>query len=157
VTVCTKEREKLFVPRVDPRFDEHGVNKKYILNEDVAAGLVPAHSITNIVQSVLVDELPERFNVDVDFYVFMSDHLHVILSMGDHKGRSYTLGHVIGAFKSISTRELWKLGFKGTLFQPNYYEHVIRNEKSLDKIRRYILNNPIVEYQEISWKVFDPE
>ena len=31
------------------------------------------------------------------------------------------------------------------LWQPNYYEHVIRNEKSLNKIYEYIRNNPDVE------------
>ncbi len=28
------------------------------------------------------------------------------------------------------------------LWQRNYYEHVIRNEESLNKIREYIVNNP---------------
>ena len=28
------------------------------------------------------------------------------------------------------------------MWQRNYYEHIIRNENSLDKIRDYIVNNP---------------
>jgi len=31
------------------------------------------------------------------------------------------------------------------IWQPNYYEHIIRNEKALLKIREYIENNPLVE------------
>ena len=31
------------------------------------------------------------------------------------------------------------------VWQRNYYEHVIRNEKALEKIREYIINNPEVE------------
>ena len=29
------------------------------------------------------------------------------------------------------------------IWQPNYYEHIIRNEKSLYEIRNYIQNNPL--------------
>ena len=31
----------------------------------------------------------------------------------------------------------------GTLWQRNYFEHVIRNQESLNKIRSYIVQNPI--------------
>ncbi|MBI4652088.1 hypothetical protein HY745_12600, partial [Candidatus Desantisbacteria bacterium] len=40
-----------------------------------------------------------------------------------------------------------------TIWQWNYYEHIIRNEKSLRKIREYIDNNPLVE--NINWKDLD--
>jgi len=30
------------------------------------------------------------------------------------------------------------------LWQPNYFEHIIRNENALAKIREYIQNNPDV-------------
>ena len=33
--------------------------------------------------------------------------------------------------------------FVEKLWQRNYYEHVIRNEQSLDGIRQYITNNPL--------------
>jgi len=32
-----------------------------------------------------------------------------------------------------------------TIWQWNYYEHIIRSEKELEKIREYIENNPLVE------------
>jgi hypothetical protein len=31
----------------------------------------------------------------------------------------------------------------GSLWQRNYHEHVIRNERELDKIREYIATNPL--------------
>jgi putative transposase len=73
---------------------------------------------------------------------------------GDHKDRPYgthvgTLGRVTQAFKSTATREygigVKKEGwapFDGRLWQRNYYEHVIRNEMDLDRIREYIANHP---------------
>ena len=35
-----------------------------------------------------------------------------------------------------------RAGKRGILWQRGYYEHVIRNEKALDRIRAYIANNP---------------
>jgi REP element-mobilizing transposase RayT len=32
--------------------------------------------------------------------------------------------------------------FPGRLWQRNYYEHVIRNENALNRIRQYIADNP---------------
>ncbi|MEW6364593.1 MAG: hypothetical protein AB1714_08130 [Acidobacteriota bacterium] len=32
--------------------------------------------------------------------------------------------------------------FRGRLWQRNYYEHIIRDDRSLDRIRRYIHDNP---------------
>jgi len=59
------------------------------------------------------------------------------------------LGNIVGAFKSITTNHYisgvkqhgWAT-FPGKLWQRNYYEHVIRNEDSLNHIRQYIVDNP---------------
>jgi hypothetical protein len=60
-----------------------------------------------------------------------------------------TLGDVIGAYKSVVTvqyiRAVHTRGwppFRKRLWQRNYYEHVIRNAESLNRIRQYILDNP---------------
>lgn len=60
-----------------------------------------------------------------------------------------TVGDMMDAFKSITTVEYirgvknsgWK-PFNGKLWQRNYYEHIIRNEKAFETISEYILNNP---------------
>ena len=33
--------------------------------------------------------------------------------------------------------------FHGRLWQRNYYEHIIRDERALDRIREYIVSNPL--------------
>ena len=61
-----------------------------------------------------------------------------------------TLGNMIGAFKSITTHQYiqgvrqkgWP-SFDGRLWQRNYWEHIIRNDESLNKIRQYIQTNPV--------------
>jgi hypothetical protein len=59
------------------------------------------------------------------------------------------IGDIVGAFKSITTYEYargvqtsgWP-PFPGRLWQRNYYEHVIRDDADLDRIRQYIDDNP---------------
>ena len=60
-----------------------------------------------------------------------------------------TVGDIVGAFQSIATveyiRGVKQLGwqpFNGKLWQRNYYEHIIRDEKSYQRISEYIINNP---------------
>lgn len=55
------------------------------------------------------------------------------------------LGQLIGAFKTISTKRINELrGISGiAIWQRNYYEHVIRDEMELNRVREYIINNPL--------------
>ena len=64
-------------------------------------------------------------------------------------GALVRLGDVVGAFKSLATTGYiagvkargWP-EFRGRLWQRNYYEHVIRDESALERIRRYVDDNP---------------
>jgi REP element-mobilizing transposase RayT len=56
---------------------------------------------------------------------------------------------IVQWFKTMTTNEyirgVKQLGwpvFAGRLWQRNYYEHIIRSEESLNRIRQYILDNP---------------
>ncbi len=56
-----------------------------------------------------------------------------------------TLGDAIGAFKSITTVSNIRTSdmFRsGKLWQRNYWERVIRDDGELNRIRRYIMDNP---------------
>lgn len=67
-----------------------------------------------------------------------------------------SLGAVIGSFKSaVSKRINQNLGTQGSsIWQRNYYEHIIRNDKDLNRIRLYIHNNPAnwnEDFDIVSW------
>jgi REP element-mobilizing transposase RayT len=84
-------------------------------------------------------ELPERFSgVSIDYYVIMPSHLHIIFVLQESK---IPLWEVIRTFKALVSK---RTGVKD-FWQRGYYEHVIRNEKALFKIRAYIQNNPLAE------------
>lgn len=58
--------------------------------------------------------------------------------------KSGSLGAIIQNFKSTATRRVNRLNrSSGTLWQRDYYEEIIRNEKAYENIRRYILENPL--------------
>ncbi len=67
----------------------------------------------------------------------------------DNKKYHSTIGDVMDWFKTMTTNEYIRgvktLGwspFDGKLWQRNYYEHIIRDEQSYQRISNYIINNP---------------
>jgi REP element-mobilizing transposase RayT len=115
--------------------------------------------------------LPQRFpNVELDEFIVMPNHSHGGVVITDETSivgaplvgapdagipgtnaeeRDPALGEIVGAWKSIITDEYidgvhqsnWQ-PFDRKLWQRNYWEHIIRDEKELDRIREYIINNP---------------
>jgi REP element-mobilizing transposase RayT len=59
-------------------------------------------------------------------------------------GARGSLGAVVRAFKAATTRRInARRGTPGAaVWQHNYYEHVVRNDADLNRIRAYILDNP---------------
>jgi putative transposase len=55
-----------------------------------------------------------------------------------------SVGAIIGSYKSAVSKGIHKIGGAPgpVIWQRNYYEHIIRNDVSLNRIRQYILDNP---------------
>ena len=91
-----------------------------------------------------------------DEWIVMPNHFHAIMVLTDQPCRGVSrnapttnkqrkpLGRLIGAFKTVSIKKINILRDAPgtTLWQRNYYEHIIRNQDAMDKIRQYIINNP---------------
>jgi REP element-mobilizing transposase RayT len=71
----------------------------------------------------------------------------------ERKKEEVTLGNIVGAYKSLVMKECLKqhkakfpegseVPLFGKIWQRNYYEHIIRTQKSYDQITAYILTNP---------------
>lgn len=72
-------------------------------------------------------------------YCLMPDHIHFVAAPGEG-------GDVIALierFKSASTRIAWRHGHAGRLWQPRWYDHVVRRDESLVAICEYVLLNPV--------------
>jgi REP element-mobilizing transposase RayT len=59
------------------------------------------------------------------------------------RGPSNNIGAIVRGYKSSVTKQLNLLNIGCTVWQRNYHEHVIRNEKSYQTIAQYIVNNPL--------------
>jgi REP element-mobilizing transposase RayT len=152
ITICVKNRECLF--------------------GNIADGEMILNDAGQMVESEWL-KLPERFkNIQLHEYIVMPNHFHAILEIvgatlvvaqkntvaqNNDKGQPQgiaptgkTVGDMVGAFESITTVEYirgvknknWKT-FDGKLWQRNYWEHIICNEKSYQTISDYIINNPL--------------
>ena len=89
--------------------------------------------------------LQERFpSLSVDQYVIMPNHIHMILVLtGANENVSHPkITDVVCTYKSLTTRACKKLRPIEKLFQPSFYEHVIRGQADYDEIAAYIQNNP---------------
>ena len=107
-------------------------------------------------------KLPEKYpNVHCDEHVIMPNHFHGILSIsglpvaerGENmvsplQNRRRGLGQYVSWFKRMTTAYIrgveqldWK-PFPGKLWQRNYWEHIVRDDDELNRIRKYIRNNP---------------
>ncbi len=93
-----------------------------------------------------------------DEFVVMPNHAHGILWMNDDVGAERrsaptdmphvtagSLGAIVRAYKSAVTYAINAARqTRGmVVWQRNYYEHIIRNDADLNRIRNYIVNNPL--------------
>jgi len=55
--------------------------------------------------------------------------------------KSGTVGRIIGSYKGAVSKHANRLGLQFN-WQSRFHDHIIRNEKSLEQIQSYIINNP---------------
>ena len=135
---------------------------------EVGGGLMRLNDAGRMVWEVW-DSFPNHYpDVQCDTFTIMPNHFHGVVvlvgagprarpgSNGQPQGVAPTrnaakmsLSDVVHRFKTLTTRRYiegvkrfsWA-SFATRLWQRNYFEHVIRNDESLNRIRQYILDNP---------------
>jgi REP element-mobilizing transposase RayT len=98
-----------------------------------------------------------RSQVALDEFVVMPNHFHAIVTLKSSRrgvlhtpsekfrSPSQTLGAIIRGFKAATTKRINddRQTPGAAVWQRNYYEHVLRNENDLARIREYVVNNPL--------------
>ena len=117
ITICTNQKLPI-------------LSKIYLENEYPLIELTP---VGEMVRAYL-KSMPELLE-----YVIMPNHIHliVLLEESQEQNRKKQLGQVIRSFKGLTSKEA---GY--SLWQRNYYDHVIRNEKDMLGRIKYIEKNP---------------
>jgi len=141
VTICTKNKIECF--------------------GEIINGKMELSEIGKIVNQCWL-EIPKHFpDVTLDEYTIMPNHIHgiiVINANDDIVGTQNfvslqqtnkfqrviprSLGSIIRGFKIGATKWCRNNNHHEFQWQKSFYDHIIRDEKSLDKIREYIRNNP---------------
>lgn len=140
VTICTKNRANWFGEIIDDNVNRNGIG--------------------NIAYRCW-KELAQHFsNIIMDEFVIMPNHVHGIIIIVDQSCRdvqlniptkeyfskispkSHSLGVIIRTYKAAVTTACMQSGYVDFQWQKGYYDHIIRNERSLHKIREYIRTNP---------------
>ena len=133
VTICAKNRKEYF---------GEIKNEEMVLND------------CGEIANQLWLEIPNHFeDVKLDEHIIMPNHVHgIIISDKDDvgnrhacslQGRQYQkLPVVIGSSKSAVTRKIHQIHNEFN-WQKSFYDHIIRNDKSLHRIRKYIHYNAL--------------
>lgn len=135
-------------------------NRDESLFGNINNGVLVLNRLGEIVHDILVD-IPNHFpGVKLDEFIIMPNHVHgiIVISVGTRHVVSLqnhteqfgkpTVGSIptiIRSFKSAATKRINES--RNTpgraVWQTRYHDHIIRDEKSLFQIRRYIRNNPL--------------
>lgn len=149
VSIVTQGRRKLFGQIVDGEM---------VLND-----------IGKMVKEV-IDQIPDHYpGINVELFVVMPNHIHALLIISevvagpracqsndgklrgvDPTKKQLSLAEIVHRIKSLTTHQ-YMIGvrdkgwsrFEKRLWQRNYYEHVIRNERDYQAIYDYIIANPM--------------
>jgi putative transposase len=149
VTICTRERRHLL--------------------GSVRNGQVGLTDVGRLVEGEWLRTPLIRAGVLLDEFVIMPNHLHGILILSSSENRKIVEAGKVGRSGPSQTLSAIVRGFKGAcssrvakempnvdlpLWQPGFYDRVIRDEAELRKFREYIANNPrqweLDRYNEVS-------
>lgn len=125
-------------------------NKNCIFGKVVGQGLCSCR-LTKI--GMIIDDeiknLEKRYDcIKIDNYIVMPNHIHMIISIErQEQSPCPTIGDIICTLKSITTKKSNVMdNAKGRkIWQTNYYDHIIRNQKEYEDIWSYI------EYNVAKW------
>ena len=126
---------------------------------EIASQEMRLSAFGRLVQSVWYD-LPKHYpRLRCDAFAIMPNHIHGVIVLADVVSpgagnvgaglkpapTGHGLPEIVRAFKTFSARRINEMrGTRGvSVWQRNYFEHVVRKEAELLRIREYVVNNPL--------------
>ncbi len=132
---------------------EHGL----CLFGDIRDGEMFLSEAGKIAEEEWLESASVREEVELDRHVVMPNHVHAVVwlkprSTGSSPAKASvplqrlkkSLGSFVGGYKSKVTSRInsQRSTPGGRVWQRNYWEHIVRSERALEAIRRYIEQNP---------------
>ncbi len=141
ITICSHEKKCIF--------------------SDIEDDVVILSPIGKIIEEEWRKTHDVRPSVIIDDFVIMPNHIHAIIIFADGKGTNEipdtdspfrslggsegeSVSAIISQVKSIVTKRARReLGFNSEIWQRSFYEHIIRDDNDMRRIRDYIKLNPL--------------
>ena len=82
----------------------------------------------------------QRTGWRVGRYVIMPDHIHLFCAPTAGAAR---LCDFVRRWKSWTTRRAWAMGHSGRLWQPEFFDHLLRSNESYSEKWDYVVQNPV--------------
>lgn len=160
VTICTKEKECFLGTIINNKMilSEMGkiINNEWYKSIEIRKNILLDEFIImpNHIHGIIVinNDNVEKLNnsdINVETHCKIQSQMEkpngIDINVETHCNASLqknNLSNIIRGFKSSTTKLIHVSGFENFAWQPRFYEHIIKNEKSLNSIREYIINNP---------------
>ena len=131
ITICTENRQK-------------------ILSQIVGGDVLDAPKNELLPYGIIADKYINQINnfysnIDVDKYVIMPNHIHIILFVHDFGAsrtspptkQHTTVSRFVSTFKRFCNKE-----YGENIWQESFFDHIIRNHEDYEKHIKYIYDNP---------------
>jgi REP element-mobilizing transposase RayT len=125
LTLCTKEKACVLGK---------------VISDANGSPAVSLSAMGETVRTVLMEMADYSTGFQIDHYVIMPNHLHLILTLDDFGGQGTGRPTVMSVVHYLKRTVTKRLGI--SIWQPSFYEHVIRNRGSYEEIHNYITGNP---------------
>lgn len=82
---------------------------------------------------------------ELDAYCIMPNHIHTVLKpLENAEGIFYSLTSIMHSIKRFTAGEANKLlGRSGPFWQPETFDHIVRDNAELERVIHYVINNPV--------------
>ena len=122
---------------------------------EIVNGEMRLNEIGKIVEEEWLRTENIRPGIELDVFVIMPNHVHGIIvikdespNVGTHSCASLrrkprSLGSIIAGFKSAATKRINEMRHTPSfpVWQKRFYDRIIRSDKELNNVRKYIQNN----------------
>ena len=146
LTICTEDRKEWFGIIDDNQMVLNNIGKiccdclqnlpNYYSNTECNSYIIMPNHIHTI---VIIDNFDNRYNEIIEGGLQTLPYRNMVSN-----NKTYSLSEIVRGFKTFSSKQINKIINNGMKFkwQRSFYDHIIRNDESLDNIRQYINNNP---------------
>jgi len=95
-------------------------------------------AVASIVEDSLLYFQNDRYLLSA--WCVMPNHVHVVVT----PNHDHSLSRIVHSWKSFSAHEINRLvGRRGTVWEEEMFDHIVRDEKSMERFVKYTEDNPV--------------